>query len=108
MTELLPCPFCGGEAKMTKTNHATWVECSNYHYERHQVSVHAKTEAEAIAAWNTRAERTCEVESKIFIEGKYVSCPYYEYEMECGGQFRWDEPEPPSHCPCCGARVVSE
>lgn len=28
------------------------------------------------------------------------------YEMECGGQFRWDEVEPPSHCPNCGAKVV--
>lgn len=54
------------------------------------------------------AERrqTCKVKSKIFIEGEYVPCPYYEYEMECGGQFRWDEPEPPSYCPCCGAKVV--
>ena len=54
---------------------------------------------------NARAERTCEVESKIFIEGEYVTCPYYEYEMECGGEFRWDEVEPPSHCPNCGGEV---
>lgn len=54
---------------------------------------------------NARAERTCEVESKIFIEGEYVPCPYYEYEMACGGQFRWDEDEPPRHCPSCGKAV---
>ena len=47
-------------------------------------------------------ERTCRVESKIFIEGEYVPSPYYEYEMECGGQFRWDEVEPPTYCPECG------
>ncbi len=47
----------------------------------------------------------CSVESRIFIEGEYVPCPYYEYEMECGGQFRWDEAEPPTYCPNCGKAV---
>jgi len=59
---LKPCPFCGGEAKIMNLNHGTWVECSNYHYERHQVCVHAKTEAEAIAAWNTRTHGTLTAE----------------------------------------------
>ena len=56
-TELLPCPFCGGEAKMChvtqlwepKDNY--WAKCSNCHMS----GKHYKTEAEAIAAWNTRA-----------------------------------------------------
>lgn len=55
---------------------------------------------------NARDERTCRIKSKIFIEGEYVPSPYYEYEMGCGGQFRWDDPEPPNCCPNCGAKVV--
>ena len=107
---LKPCPFCGGE--VTLLVDAKYGLYTFHHDGREKCpaaySHHAGygTEAEAIEAWNTRAERTCGVESKIFIEGEYVPCPYYEYEMECGGQFRWDEVEPPNYCPNCGAKVV--
>lgn len=29
MTDLLPCPFCGGEAKMITDSTSSWVECQN-------------------------------------------------------------------------------
>lgn len=137
MTELKPCPFCGGEAHIAENvgyrgDIAYTVNCnavygciasdSGLWYSSREAAVEAwNTRADyhgfeqaaieawkSIKTWNTRAERTCKVESKIFIEGEYVPCPYYEYEMECGGQFRWDEPEPPSFCPDCGAKVVDE
>lgn len=55
-TELLPCPFCGGEA--TKMSYGTeddlfwWVECR----ECNATIDNRATSAEAIAAWNTRAD----------------------------------------------------
>ena len=51
------------------------------------------------------AERMCHVESVLLIEGEYVPADYYEFEMECGGGFNWDDEEPPSYCPNCGAKV---
>lgn len=58
-TTLLPCPFCGGEAEPFNPfgeTDGTWTvlcgECA--------ASVgFEQTEAEAIAAWNARAKRTC-------------------------------------------------
>ena len=58
-----------------------------------------KTRAEAIAAWNSRAERTC------YIEGSY----YDELMDECYTQLSCDHETreyEPNYCPTCGARVV--
>ena len=54
MSELLPCPFCGGEADVIDYDDECWVahQCAN------GTSVETnsyETEAEAIAAWNSRA-----------------------------------------------------
>lgn len=56
-TELMPCPFCGGEAYTVNDGGRYWtVEC-------HDCAAHTglyATKDFAIAAWNARAERTCE------------------------------------------------
>lgn len=58
MSELLPCPFCGGEARMLVQMMFDAVffgaKCDNCGAE----AAAKNTEAEAIAAWNTRAERS--------------------------------------------------
>lgn len=94
MTELLPCPFCGGEARESgerfENTILSWVYCASCG----AAGGYRHTEAEAIAAWNTRAERTChrENESEAFI------C------SECGGSLPgWRRD---NYCPNCGCKVV--
>lgn len=60
MTELKPCPFCGGEARMHASHHGDThyyqVECGNEYDCGAWPAVRVcHTEAEAIAAWNARA-----------------------------------------------------
>lgn len=58
MSELKPCPFCGGEAKQSgekfERTILSWVYCTSCG----AAGGYRGTEAEAIDAWNTRAERT--------------------------------------------------
>lgn len=67
--ELLPCPFCGGEAEVWSHHYekdiTLWqVRCSIRPYEvetacyASESFISFDTEEEAIEAWNTRAERT--------------------------------------------------
>ncbi len=52
---LLPCPFCGGEAEIWRAHmeRTAWIGCMGKCSVL--VSREYKTDAEAIAAWNTRA-----------------------------------------------------
>ena len=61
------------------------------------------TPAQAVEA--TLGRGTCTVVSKLLIEGEYVPSSYYEFEMECGEGFKWDESIPPRCCPNCGRKV---
>ena len=95
MTELLPCPFCGGEAYIYAPGPIEHhVACKNpsCYAETHGWS----TEAEAIAAWNTRAEQTC----NLTLDGT----------DGCFGCSRCYENIRPlaNYCPNCGAKVVDE
>ena len=59
--ELKPCPFCGGDAELSHVLASVGrnyfaVECADKRGCRVVVSSRAATEAEAIAAWNTRSE----------------------------------------------------
>ena len=107
MTVLLPCPFCGGEAHVYKNN--LWhVACERAHNGCVTMSAFV-TEAEAIAAWNSRAERTCRIEGRY--GNQYCTC--------CGEMVgTWDSTselyidgnmvELWNYCPNCGAKVVGE
>ena len=72
MTELLPCPFCGCEADICLTN-KYWeepeytVQCDSCFTTVDSYD----TEAEAIAAWNTRSAGMCE-KSRVEGSGKIL------------------------------------
>lgn len=73
MDSLKPCPFCGGEAEtwshyFEEEDMTLWqVRCKERPYDVEHPCYTADsfisftTEAEAIEAWNTRAERTCRI-----------------------------------------------
>lgn len=111
MSELLPCPFCGGEAYSEPfTIGDGWYVSDDYQVICGVCGTFSKVyqnEKEAIKAWNSRVERTCTIEQSGFATG---------FCSECGGEFCAsvfnnippDYVEPEHYCPCCGAKVVSE
>ena len=59
--KLLPCPFCGGEAKLIENNHYTDIHsviCKNCYIESDRYC----TQEKAIRAWNTRKPMECIME----------------------------------------------
>ena len=136
---LEPCPFCGGEAEIIDEHDeyiAKWGEpfdewefgTASYWYKAVVCCVDKggcgaiggwrKTEAEAIKAWNTRAERTCE--PKWVLQGKTQTQEFWRCECgncgECFGieerssfpfKMTIDEVEIPNYCQNCGVKVVN-
>ena len=56
MDKLKPCPFCGAEAFMWRTNHRVFIQCSEYNANSHLVEVRATSEEEAVELWNRRID----------------------------------------------------
>lgn len=50
--KLKPCPFCGGEAKLTKAIYGAWIQCLGCRAD----STMMPCVESAGKAWNTRAE----------------------------------------------------
>ena len=122
MTDLLPCPFCGGEA-IAIHEHKWWVACRECKAENGFIGMdmsgnygYFDTEEQAIAAWNTRVdvergaipmteenmakhgwvrERTCNFSDHV---ADVAWCSECKKPMEY--------PNHPNYCPNCGARVV--
>lgn len=136
--ELKPCPFCGGEAE-AMLSQSRWGQSYTIHHDAigkcpagYVSSMSFRTEAEAIAAWNARAdteygsvpatdenmakhgwvrERTCHDTEE---EPKDFCC------SECGARLYIDTGDSytmiaadeqtiikrPNYCPNCGAKVV--
>jgi Lar family restriction alleviation protein len=109
MTELKPCPFCGAEASVKMLEYdddcRVWgVFCESdleSEYSHGHYVDNYPTEAEAIAAWNTRHERTCErVVHGLEREREVatVSWTCSECHAHIGRDYRY--------CPNCGAKVL--
>ena len=96
MTELKPCPFCGGEAAYSSERGQVickeptcrgWLQPNCWVYLSKQ---------NAISHWNRRAERTCHHKDGAF-----------GIETECGARYDvWAEGAW-SYCPNCGAKVMN-
>ena len=105
MSELLPCPFCGGEAHMESKHYGdthywrAWCQTPFCAF----MSV-APTEQQAIEAWNTRAERTCKVDDIVPDNWEYK---VWSFELSCGHDYESTQREPPNYCPNCGAKVIA-
>ena len=138
MSELLQCPFCGGEAETltAESMHggylygimcsdcrsrgdvynteaeaiAAWNSRADYHgYE--QAAIEAW---ESIKAWNSRAERTCNLHG----EWKRISQTQEVRHLycDCGEHLGSDKrnlileckADLPNYCPNCGCKVVGE
>lgn len=101
MSELKPCPFCGDlDPYVSGDDWNGWyVVCSGCGADGSTES----TKAEAIDAWNTRAERTCRMEYNEDWSGdELYPTEAYQCSM-CGGITQEGRPH---YCPNCGAKVV--
>ena len=128
MSELLPCPFCGSEVKIeTYRDEGYIISCKHHDWPKREINKAIEPECIAgdidlcswglgdkarnalIAAWNSRAERTCEFNIKdnmnetegmgdVWIECSACNCVFDFYADEWLMKM--------SYCPNCGCKVV--
>ena len=114
MSELKPCPFCGGEARFeTYGGTACAVVCQTCQCGTSTVCL--DDGMRAAAAWNRRAERTCRMEDcacedkclvdKALSNGSVMTFEFGYKRCSSCGALVFDCPTV-RYCPCCGAKVV--
>ena len=68
MTNLKPCPFCGGEAVLTKILNNFWMpQCRNNLCMAGDEPNDYDRKEQAIKAWNTRAPQWISVEDRLVV-----------------------------------------
>ena len=116
MSEKLKCcPLCGGVATVHEYKYKTAHNFTVYCEDCGLATQWYDTEAEAVKAWNTRAERTCHY---VFTTNYALpDDPQEDYRADyymcdkCGywvPDFRWEDEDGYAYCPNCGAKVVEE
>lgn len=126
MSELKPCPFCGGEAwmRISDAPQILRIECRECHAATTSFVADSIGEKEAAAAWNTRTDyhgyeqaaieawksikkwntrhvETCKVVGSYYSELMDV----YVFSFSCRDSIWWNDEEPPKFCPECGRMV---
>lgn len=121
--ELKPCPFCGGDAKIKCgeiVNRYNTAVYRHYHVECMSCGVDTRyfdTEADAIEAWNLRAERTAKIRQTVeelkAAEPERKKGKWSNYKDEhCCSVCKcvvisdcWDDEIRYDYCPYCGAEM---
>ena len=108
MSELKPCPFCGGEAKVSTLKwgggYTATALCKN-EPNAHYLNTWDEDEVKAVeritAAWNTRHVETCQWEYPQGVNGwvGYAVC------SSCGERFDECVTDIAHYCPNCGRKV---
>lgn len=116
MTELKPCPFCGGTNLKIKGGIGKYVSCLDCDNGAHFPGEGSTAnENDAIEAWNTRAERTCKIVRYETGEPAEYDCDEVLWHCEsCHEEvaiYAYNEDgdswaDKPAFCPNCGAKVV--
>ena len=92
MSDLKQCPFCGSVDTLAYSSAGIcWVEC----WSCDAVGPTAKTEAEAIAAWNQKTKRVC-----VWVKNEK---PFIYHNTGCGHDLSWSQT--PKFCTECGGKV---
>ena len=106
--ELLPCPFCGGEAHFAVSSDGYAVECDGELCLRNAMQEHPSEEYAALW-WNTRVQGTCEVEGyddgiDEGMDGEWYSYGPPTWYLSCGHETYGSTR--PCYCSACGRKVV--
>lgn len=107
MEYLNPCPFCGGKAESFETfaiandDELYWIVSCVRCWAK---SAFCDTKEKAIAAWNTRAERTCSNKNTEKPYSIFFRCSYCGYPNTSAIDAQILAADV-NYCPSCGALV---
>lgn len=99
MSDLKPCPFCGGVPLME--SHGAFGLCIRCSSCGAMFSSKA-TPGRLDVAWNRRAERTCTLRHVRWDDGQ---CTWGCKCSACGDRFEHETGECWNYCPYCGSRI---